>query len=60
MNKQDKEYQDACLDELRPLVGKRITNLIKDDQGFFGFQTEDKVDVWINRDGKATVRVSLT
>ncbi len=40
-------YQDACLKELAPLVGKRIKNLIRDNEGNFGFKTENETQVWI-------------
>ncbi len=40
-------YQDACLKELAPLVGQRIKNLIRDNEGNFGFKTERGTQVWI-------------
>lgn len=52
MDRHEKEYQDACVEELRPLVGNCITNVIKDDSGFFGLQLEDGTEMWINRDAE--------
>ena len=43
----DIDYQRACLKAMRPLVGKRIKGLIKDESGHFGFELEDKTLVWI-------------
>ena len=47
MTRQEKQYQDACLEALMPVVGKRVSSLIKDDSGNFGFETEDGTEVWI-------------
>lgn len=47
MTRSEKHYQDACLEALLPLVGKRIKALIRDDSGNFGFETEDGTAVWI-------------
>ena len=50
MTRAEKQYQLACLKELIPIVGKRVINLIKDDSGGFGFETEDGTEVWIMSD----------
>jgi hypothetical protein len=47
MNNREETYQSACLEALRPLVGKRVRNLIKDEAGNFGFEMEESTAVWI-------------
>jgi hypothetical protein len=39
--------QDACLRALRPLVGRRIRALVRDEAGLSGFETDDGTRVWI-------------
>lgn len=48
----EKQYQDACLEALAPVLGKRVSNLIRDDSGGFGFETEDGTEVWIMCDAE--------
>ncbi len=43
-------YQQASLNELRPLVGQRILSLVRDTEGHFGFKTDRGITVWIMRD----------
>ena len=52
MTRHEKQYQDACLEALLPLVGKRISNLIRDGSGNFGFETGDGTAVWIMCDAE--------
>lgn len=47
MDSHSQQYQAASLKALRPLVGKRIRGLIKDREGFFGLEMEDRTQVWI-------------
>jgi len=47
MDRYTQDYQAACLKAMQPLVGKRISGLIKDKSGHFGFELEDKTTVWI-------------
>ena len=44
-----KSYQDACLNELKPFVGKTVTGLVRDRAGNFGLEFGD-TDVWFLAD----------
>jgi len=47
MTKHEEMYQTACLDALKPVVGRRIQCLIRDEGGNFGFKMDDGTSVWI-------------
>ena len=47
MNNHEEAYQTACLDALKPLLGKRVRLLIKDAEGNFGLEMDDGTEVWI-------------
>jgi len=47
MDARTRDYQAACLKAMQPLLGKRISSLIQDKTGFFGFELEDQTTVWI-------------
>lgn len=47
------DYQDACVKELLPLVGKKITAVIRDEDGNFGITVGGPTtgfDLWIMAD----------
>ncbi len=50
MSDREEAYQRACLETLKPLVGRRVRTLIRDDEGNFGFAMEDGTAVWIMSD----------
>ena len=52
MTIRERQYQDASLESLRPIVGETVINLIKDSLGHFGFRTGDGTLVWIMRDAE--------
>ena len=47
MTRTEKQYQDACLEALQPIVGEIVSNLVKDSLGNFGFRTQKGTLVWI-------------
>ena len=47
MQQREQDYQNACLNTLKPIVGQKIKHLIRDDSGHFGFATDDGAQVWI-------------
>ena len=52
MRIRERQYQDASLESLRPIVGETVINLIKDSLGNFGFRTGNGTLVWIMRDAE--------
>lgn len=46
---QEQGYQKACIKELKPLVGKTVTSVIKDEDGNFGLEIGG-TDLWIMMD----------